>query len=150
MAVRKLLVFLGAMWIAANLAGAWVSVENKRPYDLKFVDEPGRSGRIGDDWLYGWGTGLAVPMWFLAGVAVLTVAVSFGGRATKYGGVAMMLVGAASLTFTLSNQLTYDRLDATDVDRGETAIIGASLLLAGLLILIGLLTVITTPRHHRH
>jgi hypothetical protein len=148
--VRRLLVFLGVMWVAANLFGAWVSVDHDRPYDLSFLDAPGKVGRIGDDWLYGWGTGLAMPLWFLAVVAILTVVVSFGGNPTKLGSVLLLLAGAASLAFTLSNQLTHDRLDATSADRVETAIIGATLLLAGLMVLVALLTVITTPKQHRH
>ncbi len=147
--MRRLLVFLGVMWVAANLAGAWVSVDHDRPYDLSFLDTPGKVDRIGDDWLYGWGTGLSVPLWFLAAVAILTVVVSFGGGATKFGAVLVMLAGAASLAFSLSNKLTLDRLDATAADRTETAIIAATLFLAGMLVLVGLLTVITTPRQHR-
>ena len=143
------MVFLGVAWIAANLVGAWVSVQNDRPYDLSFVDEPGAVSRIGDDWLRGWGTGLAMPLWVLAVAAVLTVLVSFGGAATKWAALLLMLVGAASIAFTLSNQLTYDRLEATGTDRAETAVIAATLVLAGLLVLIGLLTVITTPRTTR-
>jgi hypothetical protein len=148
--VRRLLVFLGVMWIAANLAGAWVAVDHDRPYDLSFLDTPGRVARIGEDWLYGWGTGLAMPLWFLAAAAVLTVVASFGGNATRFSSFLLLLVGGASVAYTLSNQLTSDRLGQRDVDRGETAIIAATLLLAGLMVLIGFLTVITTPKVHRH
>jgi hypothetical protein len=147
--VRKLLVFLGVAWIAANLVGAWVSVDHERPYDLSFVDQPGSVGRIGDDWLHGWGTALALPLGVLAAAAVLTVVVSFGGTATKVGGLLMAVLGAGSLAFTLSNQLTYDRLQAAEGDRTETAIIAATLVLAGLLVLIGFLTFITTPATRR-
>jgi hypothetical protein len=148
--VRRLLVFLGAMWIAANLAGAWVSVDHDRPYDLSFVDEPGKVGRIGDDWLHGWGTGLAMPLWFLAIVAVLTVLASFGGNATKLSAALLILAGSTSVAFTLSNKVAFDRLTATSADRTEGAIVIATLLLASLMVLIGLLTVITTPKQHRH
>jgi hypothetical protein len=148
--VRRLLVFLGAMWIAANLAGAWVSVDHDRPYDLSFVDEPGKVGRIGDDWLHGWGTGLAMPLWFLAIVAVLTVLASFGGKATKLSSALLILAGSTSVAFTLSNKVAFDRLTATSADRTEGAIVIATLLLASLMVLIGLLTVITTPKQHRH
>jgi lysylphosphatidylglycerol synthetase-like protein (DUF2156 family) len=148
--VRRLLVFLGAMWVAANLAGAWVSVDHDRPYDLSFVDEPGKVGRIGDDWLHGWGTGLAMPLWFLAIVAVLTVLASFGGNATKLSAALLILAGSTSVAFTLSNKVAFDRLTATSADRTEGAIVIATLLLASLMVLIGLLTVITTPKQHRH
>jgi hypothetical protein len=148
--VRRLLVFLGAMWVAANLAGAWVSVDHDRPYDLSFVDEPGKVGRIGDDWLHGWGTGLAMPLWFLAIVAVLTVLASFGGKATKLSSALLILAGSTSVAFTLSNKVAFDRLTATSADRTEGAIVIATLLLASLMVLIGLLTVITTPKQHRH
>lgn len=148
--MRRLLVFLGVAWVAANLAGAWVSVDHERPYDLSFLDAPGAVGRIGDDWLHGWGTGLAMPLGVLAAATVLTVVVSFGGTATKVGGFLMAALGAASLGFSLTNQLTFDRLRATGGDSTETAIIAATLVLAGLLVLIGFLTVITTPATRRH
>ena len=148
--MRRLLVFLGVMWIVTNLVGVWVSVRHHRPYDLAFVDQPGASGRVGDDWLHGWGTGLAMPLWFISAVAIVTVVVSFGGAATKVAAVLMMLAGAASIAFTLSNKLTYDRLQATGADRTEASIVIATLLLASLMVLVGFLTVITTPKqHHR-
>lgn len=147
--VRKLLVFLGVAWIAANLVGAWLSVEHDQPYDLSFLDQPGRVSQIGDDWLRGWGAGLAMPLWILAVAAVLTVAASFGGRTTRLSSVLLMVLGGLSLAFTLTNQVTYDRLNATGTERTETAVIVATMVLAGLLVLIGLLTVITTPRTHR-
>lgn len=147
--VRKLLVFLGVAWIAANLVGAWLSVEHDEPYDLSFLDKPGRVSQIGDDWLRGWGTGLAMPLAILAAAAVLTVVVTFGGTATRVGALLLMVVGGLSLAFTSSNQLTHDRLTATATDQTETAVIGAVLVLAGLLILVGFLTLITTPRTGR-
>jgi hypothetical protein len=148
--VRRLLVFLSVMWIATNLVGVWVSVRHHRPYDLAFVDKPGASGRIGDDWLHGWGTGLAMPLWFISIVAVLTVLASFGGNATKVSAFFLMLAGAVSVAFTLSNQPSYDRLKAAGADRTEAAIVFATLLLAALMVLIGFLTVITTPKQYRH
>jgi hypothetical protein len=148
--VRRLLVFLGVMWVATNLVGAWVSVRHHLPHDLEFVDQPGARGRIGDDWLHGWGTGLAMPLWFIAIVAVLTVLVSFGGNATRFSAALLMLAGAASVAFTLSNKPAFDRLKATGADRTEAAIVIATLMLASLMVLIGFLTVITTPKQHRH
>lgn len=138
------------MWVATNLVGAWVSVRHHLPYDLKFVDQAGVSGRIGDDWLHGWGTGLAMPLWFIAIVAVLTVLASFGGNATKFSAAILMLAGAASVAFTLSNKLAFDRLKATGADRTEAAIVIATLMLASLMVLVGFLTVITTPKQSRH
>jgi hypothetical protein len=147
--VRKLLVFLGVAWIATNLIGAWLSVEHDRPYDLSFLDQPGTVSQIGNDWLRGWGSGLAMPLWVLAIAAVLTVVVSFDGSATRLSSVLLMVLGALSIAFTLANQPTYDRLKATATDRGETAVVIASLVLAGMMVLIGLITVITTPRTPR-
>lgn len=147
--MRKLLVFLGAAWIATQIAGALVSVDHERPYDLSFLDEPGVTAKIGDDWLHGWGTGLAMPLGVLAAAAILTVLVSFGGGWGRLGAFLMMVVGGLSIGFTLTNQVTYDRLDAVKADRVETGLIVASLGLAGLLVVIGLVTVITTPRARR-
>jgi lysylphosphatidylglycerol synthetase-like protein (DUF2156 family) len=148
--VRRLLVFLGVMWIATNLLGAWVSVRHHLPYDLKYVDSSGASGQIGDDWLHGWGTGLAMPLWFVSIVAILTVVATFGGNATKFSAALLVVAGAISVAFTLSNQPSFDRIKAAGADHGEAAIVFASLLLASLLVLVGFLTVITTPKQHRY
>ena len=141
--------FLGAAWIAVQIAGALVSVDHERPYDLSFLDEPGATGRIGDDWLHGWGTGLAMPLGVLAAAAIVTVLVSFGGGWGRFAALLMMVLGGLSIAFTLTNQVTYDRLDATKTDRLETGLIAGSLGLAGLLVVIGFITVITTPRTRR-
>jgi len=150
--VRKLLVFLGAAWIAANLAGAVLATSNKRPYDLSFLSTPGKSTRIGQDFLFGWGTGLSLPLGVLAAAGILTVVASFGHQAGRIAAFLLMLVGAGSIAFTFSNQLTYDRIGVNDNRDfpGETATITATLLLAAMLVFFGFLTVLTTPRHHRH
>ena len=141
--------FLAIAWIATNLIGAWMAYDHDRAYDLSWLDQPGRVAQIGNDWLYGWGTGLAMPLWVLAGAAVLAVAVTFGGEAGRLAAALTMVLGGLSLAYSLTNQLTYDRFEATGTERGETALIFASLLLAALLVLIGLITVITTPRARR-
>ncbi len=144
--MHRVLIFLGVSWIGANLVGAWVSIDHEQPYDLTFVDTAGDASRIVDDWVYGWGTGLAMPLWFLAVVAGLTLLVSVGGTPTRFAGLLLTLGGVASVFYSLSSRLTVDRLQATGVDATETAVIRAVLLLDGLLILVGALTYITTPR----
>jgi hypothetical protein len=150
--VRKLLVFLGAFWVAANLTGAGFAVAHKRPYDLKFLDTPGSVDRVGHDFLAGWGTGLCMPLVVLCAAGIFTVVASFGHRSGMVGGFLLMLTGAASVAYTFCNELTYDRLGLgnTQTERGESATILAIIFLGCALVLFGFLTVITTPRHHRH
>jgi hypothetical protein len=113
------------------------------------VDSPGKVEKIGDDWLYGWGSGLAMPLWFLAIAAVLTVVATFGGGSTRMASTLLAVVGAASIAYTLVDQPAVDRLHTSNVDRGEAGVVFATLILAGLLVLLGILTAATTPRLHR-
>jgi phosphatidylserine synthase len=147
--VRKLLVLLGVAWIAVNLYGAWMAVEHKRPYDLSWLDEPGSKDHVGDDWLHGWGTGLAMPFAVVAVVAVLTVIATFGGGAGKVSAFLILVVGGLCLAYTLTNDLTLERLKNTKIEHAELAVVSATLTLSGLLVLFGFLTVITTPKSHR-
>jgi hypothetical protein len=150
--VRKLLVFLGALWIGANLTGAGFAVAHKRPYDLSFLDTPGRADRVGHDFIASWGTGLCMPLAVLCAAGLFTVIASFGHRSGQVGAFLLMLTGAASVAFTFCNQLTYDRLGIgnTHTEQAEIATILATILLGCALVLFGFLTVITTPRHRRH
>jgi phosphatidylserine synthase len=147
--VRKLLVLLGVAWIATNLAGAWMAVEHERPYDLSWLDEPGAKDHVGDDWLHGWGTGLAMPFAVVAVVAVLTVIATFGGGTSRFSALLLVVVGGLALAYTLTNDLSLDRLRNTELEQGELAVVAGTLVLSGLLVLIGFLTVITTPTTHR-
>ena len=131
--MRKLLVLLGVTWVAVNLYGAWLAVEHKRPYDLSWLDQPGSKETVGEDWLHGWGTGLAMPFVVAAVVALLTVIATFTG-------------GTGKLSALL---LTIQRLKNTKIEHLELAVISATLTVSGLLILFGFLTVITTPKVHR-
>jgi threonine/homoserine/homoserine lactone efflux protein len=147
--VRKLLVLLGVAWIAVNLYGAWMAVEHKRPYDLSWLDEPGSKDHVGDDWLHGWGTGLAMPFAVVAVVAVLTVIATFGGGAGKFSALLLTVVGGLCLFYTLTNDLTLERLKNTKIEHAELAVVSATLTVSGLLVLFGFLTVITTPKTYR-
>jgi hypothetical protein len=147
--VRKLLVLLGVAWVATNLFGAWMAVEHKRPYDLSWLNDAGSKDRVGDDWLHGWGTGLAMPFAVVAVVAVLTVVATFGGGAGRFSALLLLVVGGLAVAYTLTNDPSIARLQNTKLEHGELAVVSATLALSGLLVLFGFLTVITTPRTHR-
>ena len=147
--MRKLLVLLGVAWIAVNLYGAWLAVEHKRPYDLSWLDQPGSKETVGEDWLHGWGTALAMPFAVVAVVAVFTVIATFGGGAGKFAALVLMVVGGLCLYYTLTNDLTLERLKNTKLEHLELAVISATLTVTGLMVLFGFLTVITTPKTHR-
>ena len=57
--VRKLLVLLGVAWVGVTLGAAWLAVDQTVPYDLSVPRLAGGRDMVGEDWLYGWGTGLA-------------------------------------------------------------------------------------------
>ncbi|MGH8894426.1 MAG: hypothetical protein ACRDWY_14150 [Actinomycetes bacterium] len=148
--MRKVLVLLVVGWVGVSLAAAWVSVDRKLPYDLSFLDERGAADRIGDDWLYGWGTGLAAPMPFVAAMAVLAALSALTGAAGRAGAFLVALLGGLSLAYMLSSRPAHDRLTDTGADGTETALVFATLGLAGLLVLIGLTSWLTAPREPYH
>ena len=147
--MRKLLVLLGVAWIAVNLYGAWLAVEHTRPYDLSWLDQPGSKDTVGEDWLHGWGTGLAMPFAVAAVIALLTVIATFGGGTGRFSALLLTVAGGLCLFYTLTNDLTIQRLKNTKIEHLELAVVSATLTVSGLLVLFGFLTVITTPKTHR-
>lgn len=143
--MRKLLALLAAAWIGVSLAAAWVSVDRKLPYDLAFLDRAGARNDVGSDWLTGWGTGLAVPMWAIAAVAVLTTTAMFTGAAGRFGAFLLSVAAGGAIAHTLANQPATDRLRDIAADGTAGGLVVASLALAGLLVLVGLVTWVTTP-----
>lgn len=146
MTVRRLVVLLAVCWVGVNLAAAWVSVDRKVPYDLAFLDRPGGPDRVGEDWLYGWGCGLAVPMAAVAAMAVLAAMSALSGGAGRLGSFLVAVLGGASVAYTLANAPATERLQALGTDTTESALLIASLSLGGLLVLVGLIAWLTSPR----
>lgn len=141
-----MLVLLAVAWVGVTLAAAWLSVDHSLPYDLVFLDAPGDASRIGDDWLFGWGTGLAAPMPLVAAVAVLAALSTLGGVAGRTGAFLVALLGGASIAYTLSDRPATDRLGSVAAETTEASLLIASLCLAALLVLIGLGAWLTAPR----
>lgn len=133
-----MLVTLAVVWVGANLAGAWLAVDRKLPYDLGVIDAVGRRGDVSDDWLLGWGTGLAMPLAAIAAMGILAVLCTLPGAAGRVGTFAIALLGGSSVAFTLANRLSHDRLAATGTDRIESGLIITTLASAALLVLVGL------------
>ena len=61
----------------------------------------------------------------------------------------LTVVGGLCLFYTLTNDLTIQRLKNTKIEHLELAVISATLTVTGLMVLFGFLTVITTPKTHR-
>jgi hypothetical protein len=144
--VRKLLVLLAVAWVGVTLGAAWVSVDREIPHDLSFLDAQGAVDKVGEDWLYGWGTGLAAPLAAVAAVAVFAVLASMDRAAGRLGAFVLAVLGGLSVAFTLSNQVTHDRLRDTSAEPLETGLVIATLALAGLMVLVGFTTWLTAPR----
>jgi len=144
--MRRLLVLLAAGWVAVTLAAAWVAVDRKVGYDLAFFAEAGRAARVEEDWLYGWGTGFAGPMWLVAAVAVLTALSTLSGAAGRIGAFLVALLGGASIAYTLANRPATERLRAFESDLTVSWLLTATLALAGLLALVGFTVWLTAPR----
>lgn len=144
--MRKLLVLLAVAWLGVTLGAAWLSVDQTVPYDLSFLDDPGAEDRVGEDWLAGWGTGLAAPLGAVAAGAILTVLASMDRAAGRLGAFLLAVLGGLSVAFTLSNQVTYDLLRDRSEEPVQTALAAATLALGGLMVLIGFTTWLTAPR----
>lgn len=144
--MRRLLVLLAAGWVAVTLAAARVAVDRKVGYDLAFFAEAGRAARVEEDWLYGWGTGFAGPMWLVAAVAVLTALSTLAGAAGRIGAFLVALLGGASIVYTLANRPATERLRTFESDPTVSWLLTATLALAGLLVLVGFTVWLTAPR----
>lgn len=144
--MRKFLAFLATAWIGVTLAAAWVSVDHELAYDLTFLDAAGTRADVGRDWLLGWGSGLAAPMWAVAAMALVTVLAMFSGGGGRLGAFLVALIAGGSIAFTFSNRPSTRRLQELAGDSTESGLLLATLVLAGLLVLLGLVTWATTPR----
>jgi hypothetical protein len=144
--VRKVLAVLGVMWVSVSLAAAWVAIDRGIPYRLDFLDQAGTMDHVRREWVYGWGTGLALPLAFLAAVAIMAVVCLFGGSTGRLGCISMAMLGAVALAYTVANGATQERLDAVEADRTVNGLIVANLVLSGLLVLVGVLSWLVTPR----
>ena len=144
--VRKLLVLLTVIWIGVTLTAAWIAVDEKIPYDLAVLDRTGGRDRVGEDWLFGWGTGLAAPMAVVAAMAVLGAMSALTGPAGRFGAFCVALLGGASLAYTLANRPATERLQAFSNDTTQGGLLVGTLAVAALLVLIGFLTWLTAPR----
>ena len=147
--VRKVLVVLSVAWVGVSLGAAWIAVDRHLAYDLSFLDEPGRAGDIGHDWLLGWGSGLAAPMWAVAAMALATALSTFGGGGGRLGALLVALIAGGSIAYTFANRPATQRLRELGGDRVEAWLLVATLVLAGLLVLLGLVAWATTPRDSR-
>lgn len=144
--MRRVLVLLAVAWVGVTLGAAWVSVDEKVPYDLAVVDRAGGPDRVGEDWLYGWGTGLAAPLAVVAAVAIFAVLSSMDRAAGRLGSFLVAVLGGVSIAFTLANQVTQDRLRDTGAEPVQTWLVVATLVLGALMVLVGFTAWLTAPR----
>lgn len=144
--MRKLLVLVAVAWVAVSLGAAWLAVDQEVPYDLSFLDVRGDSSNVGEDWLYGWGTGLSAPMAGAAAGLILAVTSSMDRAAGRLGAFLLAILGGLSIAYTLANQITEERLRSTGTEPVETGLVIATLALAGLMVLVGFTTWLTAPR----
>jgi hypothetical protein len=144
--VRKLLVLLAVAWVGVTLGGAWLAVDRTIPYDLSFLDRRGPEDRVGEDWLYGWGTGLAAPLGAVAAGAILAVMSTMDRAAGRLGSVLLAVLGGLSVAYTLSNQVTEELLRSRSEEPVQSALVAATLALGALMVLVGFTTWLTAPR----
>ena len=144
--VRKLLVLLGVAWVGVTLGAAWLAVDQTVPYDLSFVDATGADDAVGEDWLYGWGTGLAAPLGAVAAGAILTVLASMEGAAGRLGAFLLAVLGGLSVAYMLASEPVHDLLTDRSAEPVQTALVAATIVLGALLVLVGFTTWLTAPR----
>ncbi len=144
--MRKVLVLLALAWVAVTIAAAGVAVDHEVPHDLSFLGDPGDPDRVGEDWLFDWGTGLAPPLAAAAAGVVLAVTSSLDGTVGRLAAFLLGLLGGLSVIYTLANEVTGDLLVGDGGEPVESALVAATLALATLLTLAGFATWLTAPR----
>ena len=144
--VRKILVLVAIGWVGVSLAAAWISVDREIPYSLTFVDGAGLPGEIGEDWLAGWGTGLAAPLAAVAAVGLLTALSSLDNALGRAGCLLLAVSGAGSIGFMLADRPARKALEDAGSQSTEAWLAGGTIALAALMVLTGVIAYITAPR----
>ena len=144
--MRKILVLVAIGWVGVSLTAAWVSVDQEIPYSLTFVDGAGVPGEIGEDWLAGWGTGLAAPLAGVAAVGLLTALCSLDNALGRAGCLLLAVAGIGSVAFMLSNRPAREALEDATSQSTEAWLAGGTVALAALMVLSGVIAYVTAPR----
>ncbi|MGH2795364.1 MAG: hypothetical protein ACRDKG_13795 [Actinomycetota bacterium] len=118
----------------SSIAGAVVSIAREEPAGWLDIDT-GFGAR--DDFLYGLGTGIAPPLWFLMLFVASMWAATRGGRARRLGVVGLTLAGSAIVIGTLGEPITYRALSASGVGSAESVIVAANFALGAALLVMG-------------
>lgn len=147
--MRRILVLLGFLALAVNIASAAVSVRRELPYTLKVLDKAGSKNDVMRDWLFGLGTALTVPMVVLALFAVAIVMASFTKGGGRFGAVLLALLAALIMTAVLLEPYARTRIERGNVEAAESSLVIANISLCALVVLLGLAVAAMTP-HERY
>lgn len=129
------LLVVAPLTLANSIAGAIVSLQRGEGVGWLGIDT-GLSTR--QDFIYGLGTSIAPPLWFMVlFVAAMWAAATRGGGVRPLGIWALMLAGLAIVIGTLGEPLTYEALSVSGVGTAEFFVVSINFALGLALAILG-------------
>lgn len=120
--------------VVNSVIGAAIAIDREEPAGWLGIST-GLTAR--NDFLYGLGTGISPPLWFLILFVAASWAPIWGGRARRLGTAALALSGLIILIGQLGEPITYRALSASGLGSAESLIVIGNLILAAALLFFG-------------
>ena len=147
--MRRLLVILGFLTLAVNVASAAVAIRRDLPYNLPVVDRAGDPSRVQHDFVFSLGSALTPPIEVLAVLTVAIVLASFSRGGGRFGAVLLALTVALVFAWVVAEPYARNRLTRGNLEAVESSLVIANLSLCVLTFLLGVTVAFTTP-HDRY
>lgn len=120
--------------VLTSILGAGIAIDREYPAGA-FGLSTGLTAR--NDFLYGLGTGISPPLWWLVLFVAASWAPIWGGRARRLGVWWLTLSGVTILVGQLGEPITYDALSASGLGGAESAVVIGNLILGVALSVLG-------------
>lgn len=135
-----ILIVVALLLLVNSIVGAVVSIARDEGVGWLGID----TGLTAEqDFLFGLGTSIAPPAWFLVLFAIAVwVAAMRGGRARRLGTLALTLAGLAIVIGTLGEPLTYQALSLSGLWSAEFFVVAINFALGLALFVLGVRTLV--------
>ncbi len=120
--------------IVNSIIGAAIAIDREEPAGWLGIST-GLTAQ--NDFLYGLGTGISPPLWFLILFVAASWAAIWGGRARRLGTAALTLSGLIIVIGQLGEPITYRALSASGFGGAESVVVIGNLVLGAALLTFG-------------
>lgn len=120
--------------VVNSVVGAAIGIDREEPAGWLGIST-GLTAK--QDFLYGLGTGISPPLWFLVLFVAASWAPIWGGRARRVGIAALTVSGLIILIGQLGEPITYRALSASGLGGAESWVVMGNLILGAALLVFG-------------